>query len=223
MSTQNQESKPMVRRKLTAKEQAGIAAMKQRGFVRSEPVFQASIRNDKDALDLAEDPNLETEDARELVMSRMAEATGTPNLTGALSQLTAIGTALVPASATVKDMAVKLDAATQSMRTLAPQDGVEGQLIAQLVVLQEHAMTWLGKAMHTNRPDFANIYLNGASKLLTRHHEALDALLKYRRRGEQRVHVEHVHVHGGGQAIVGTVTSGGGLNQKSEEGPHAKV
>lgn len=68
-----------------------------------------------------------------------------------------------------------------------------------------------------------NVYLNGASKLLTRHHETLDALLKYRRKGEQRVHVEHVHIHGGGQAIVGNVTTGGGFNKKFEEGPHAKV
>lgn len=84
-------------------------------------------------------------------------------------------------------------------------------------------MDWLGRAHRTERVDFANVYLNGASKLLTRHHETLEALLKYRRKGEQRVHVEHVHVHGGGQAIVGNVTTGGGLNNKVEEGPHAKV
>lgn len=39
-------------------------------------------------------------------------------------------------------------------------------------------MEWLGKAMRAERPDFANIYVNGASKLLTRHHETLDTLLK---------------------------------------------
>ena len=41
-------------------------------------------------------------------------------------------------------------------------------------------------------------------------------------RGEQRVHVEHVHVNEGGRAIVGNVGQGGsGLKQKVEEGPHA--
>ena len=34
---------------------------------------------------------------------------------------------------------------------------------------------------------------------------AEEVLLKYRRRGEQRVHVEHVHVHNGGKAIVGNI------------------
>jgi hypothetical protein len=35
--------------------------------------------------------------------------------------------------------------------------------------------------------------------------------------------VEHVHVHSGGQAVVGMVqTPGGGDQQKSEDQPHAK-
>lgn len=38
--------------------------------------------------------------------------------------------------------------------------------------------------------------------------------IKYRRRGEQRVHVEHVHVHDGGRAIVRNVGTGGGPKTK---------
>ncbi|MEI8330018.1 MAG: hypothetical protein WCG14_08545 [Chlamydiia bacterium] len=34
---------------------------------------------------------------------------------------------------------------------------------------------------------------------------------------------QRVHVHSGGQSIVGNVIPGGGVNQKLEEGPHAKV
>ncbi len=82
--------------------------------------------------------------------------------------------------------------------------------MAQLVVLHEYAMNLLGRAMRVERADFANIYLNGASKLLARPHETLEVLLKYRRKGAQQVHVEHVHIHGGGQAIVGNVTTGRG-------------
>lgn len=81
----------------------------------------------------------------------------------------------------------------------------------------------IGRAICTERVDFANVYLNGAPKLLTRHHDTLESLLKYRRKGEQRVHVEHVHIYGGGQAIVGNVSTGRGMNQQFEEGPHAKV
>lgn len=39
------------------------------------------------------------------------------------------------------------------------------------------------------------LVLMGASKLLASHHENLTSLLKYRRGGEQRVHVEYVHVN----------------------------
>jgi hypothetical protein len=66
-------------------------------------------------------------------------------------------------------------------------------------------MSRLGRAQRTTQADFANTYLNGASKLLVRHHETLDALMKYRRGGEQRVYVEHVHVNDGGRAIIGNV------------------
>jgi hypothetical protein len=51
----------------------------------------------------------------------------------------------------------------------------------------------------------------------------LDALNRHRGKGQQKVTVEHVHVHAGGQAVVGTVeTPGGGDRQKSEDQPHAK-
>jgi len=49
-----------------------------------------------------------------------------------------------------------------------------------------------------------------------------ETLAKLRRGGGQTVRVEHVHVHPGGQAIVGAVTTGGGSPLKSEEQPHAK-
>ncbi|OJU81613.1 MAG: hypothetical protein BGO10_08375 [Chlamydia sp. 32-24] len=129
----------------------------------------------------------------------------------------------MPTKAKGKELARQLNGLAQAMQALAPQDEYEGQLIAQLIVLHEQAMDWLGRAIRTERVDFANVYLNGASKLLTRHHETLDMLLKYRRKGEQRVHVEHVHVYGGGQAIVGNVSTGDRMNKKTEEGPHAKV
>jgi hypothetical protein len=50
----------------------------------------------------------------------------------------------------------------------------------------------------------------------------LEALNRHRGKGQQKVTVEHVHVHQGGQAIVGSVTAaGGGSPSKSEEQPHA--
>jgi len=49
----------------------------------------------------------------------------------------------------------------------------------------------------------------------------VEALQRYRGKGQQKVTVEHVHVHAGGQAIVGAVTPGGGDTKEKEERAHA--
>jgi hypothetical protein len=51
----------------------------------------------------------------------------------------------------------------------------------------------------------------------------LDALNRHRGKGQQRIVVEHVHVHSGGQAVVGVVEApGGGVQAKSENQAHAR-
>ena len=54
-----------------------------------------------------------------------------------------------------------------------------------------------------------------------------DALNKHRGKGQQKVTVEHVHVHSGGQAVVGMVATpagqpGGWERTKLEDQPHSK-
>lgn len=223
MDTNQNERQPVIRRSLTDKERAAITRMKERGVMPKDSLFHAPEREGTRSLELYYDRSLEQCEAIQLAHAKIMYATGAANRSVGIDFLTLAGNAVLPAKADTQEMTNKMNSITQSMSALAPQDEFEGQLITQLVVLQEHAMNWLGRAMRTERADFANVYLNGASKILKRHHETLEALMRYRRRGEQRMHVEHVHVHQGGQAIVGTVTSGGGVNQKSAEGPHAKV
>lgn len=219
MSDQEQ-TKSTPRRNLTFYEQAAIERVKKRN-IDTGPIYKAN--DTEEGLALIIEEQLEHSQAHALLDSRIMDATGAADSTVGLHFLSNAGSAFVSSKATGKELANQLNTLAQTMHALTPQDEYEGQLIAQLVLLHDHAMNWLGRASRTERVDFANIYLNGASKLLTRHHETLDMLLKYRRKGEQRVHVEHVHVYGGGQAIVGHVSTGTGLNQKNEEGPHAKV
>jgi hypothetical protein len=50
----------------------------------------------------------------------------------------------------------------------------------------------------------------------------LESPNRHRGKGQQKVVVEHVHIHGG-QAVVGVVeTPGGGDRTKSTDQPHAK-
>ena len=65
--------------------------------------------------------------------------------------------------------------------------------------------------------------LSQANKLSRTYALLLDVLNRHRGKGQQKVTVEHVHVHSGGQAVVGVVeTPGGGDRPKSEDQPHAK-
>lgn len=200
---------PVKKRGLTEQEQSSISRVKQKRIVHEEPIFRLTEIDGKEALELGYDNNLEHNEGVDLFEAHVLDITGAANSTIGLQWLTSVGKAIIPAKADLKEFVRQMQTVTLTMQALAPQDEFEGQLIAQMVVLHEHAMEWLGKAMRTERVDFANVYINGASKLLTRHHETLETLLKYKRRGEQRVVVEHVNVHSGGQAIVGTVNTGG--------------
>ena len=64
--------------------------------------------------------------------------------------------------------------------------------------------------------------LSQANKLSRTCATLLEALNRHRGKGTQKVTVEHVHVHEGGQAIVGTVEGPGGrIPPKSKDQPHA--
>lgn len=224
MDTNIEEKKKLTKnRQLTEQELKAIEKTKQKKRINLQPIFRTNEGEDASSLELAYDTSLEFREASDLMDSLIMETTGSNDSGIGLRMLSHIAKATIGSKAKNEMIVKELNGLGRVMRALSPQDEYEAQLIAQLTVLHEHSMDWLGRAMRTERVDFANIYLNGASKLLARHHETLDALLKYRRKGEQRVHVEHVHVHEGGQAIVGNVSTGMGMNPKTVEGPHAKV
>ncbi len=68
--------------------------------------------------------------------------------------------------------------------------------------------------------------LTQANKLSRTYAGLLDTLNRHRGKGQQKVTVEHVHVHPGGQAVVGMVAPtpaqlGGGGSNKMEHQPYA--
>jgi hypothetical protein len=58
-----------------------------------------------------------------------------------------------------------------------------------------------------------------ANKLSRTHATLLEALNRHRGKGQQKVTVEHVHVHQGGQAIIGNVEGGWDADQIGESTP----
>jgi len=92
---------------------------------------------------------------------------------------------------------------------LEPRDQLEAMLAAQMAAVHAATMTMAGRLndakglLHQGHTEKA---LNKLARTFTTQMEALN---RYRGKGQQKMTVEHVHVHEGGQAIVGSVEGGG--------------
>ena len=102
-----------------------------------------------------------------------------------------------------------LNGAMALMAELKPHDAFEGMLIAQMITVHHQAMSFMGRALRVSTPELTEKYNNMASKLHRTYAAQLEALNRYRRKGNQTVVVQHVNVNDGGQAIVGNVDRGG--------------
>ena len=94
---------------------------------------------------------------------------------------------------------------------------IAAQLIAAHNAAMEcHRRAMLGEQTFEGRRE----NLAQSNKLSRAYATLLDALNRHRGKGQQKVTVEHVHVHAGGQAVVGMVeTPGEGDRPKSEDQP----
>ncbi|HJZ17653.1 MAG TPA: hypothetical protein VJ251_19795, partial [Stellaceae bacterium] len=105
---------------------------------------------------------------------------------------------------------------------VGPRDELEGMLAAQMLASHNAALECYRRAMIAEQTfDGHRENLSQANKLSRTYAVLLDALNRHRAKGQQKVTVEHVHVHQGGQAIVGAVASGGGGEIRSEGQPQA--
>jgi hypothetical protein len=102
-----------------------------------------------------------------------------------------------------------------------PNDELEGMMAAQLIACHNASMECYRRAMIGEQTfEGRRENLSQANKLSRTYAALLEALNRHRGKGQQKVTVEHVHVHQGGQAIVGNV-EGGGIQTKTENQPHA--
>ena len=117
----------------------------------------------------------------------------------------------------------QLAATTAALIGIGPRDELEGMIAAQLLAAHSAAMECYRRAMLSEQTfEGRRENLNQANKLSRTYGALLEALNRHRGKGQQKVTVEHVHVHAGGQAVVGMVETPGGSNAKSEDQPHAK-
>lgn len=138
----------------------------------------------------------------------------------------AVATAWFPKNLTSEDRDKLVSAVVNGMMAFKPADEIEGMLAAQAVAMHHASMECSRRAMIPEQPfEAAQGFRKAAASASRALTELLSALDRKRgKASQQKVTVEHVHVHSGGQAIVGAVAAGraGGREAgRSSGGPHA--
>lgn len=152
-----------------------------------------------------------------LVNATFCAATGAKNVTFA----TRLFTTCAPATGLMdrnkpEELVKNSDAVLDALYSIKPQDEIEGMLVTKLIALHFQGMNYLALSSDKNAsPQQKEIHLNRATKLIRLYNETLEAFTRYRRKGEQKVLVQHVNVEQGGQAICGNVQAGGGVSGRN--------
>lgn len=106
-----------------------------------------------------------------------------------------------------------------ALHALRPQDEFEGMLISRLVALHFQIMNFMERTIREDQSTpIIDLNVNRVAKLSRLYNESLETLMRYRRKGEQKVVVQHVNIEGGAQAIVnnGNMVAGG-MKEKIDE------
>ncbi|QKC81530.1 hypothetical protein [Mesorhizobium sp. NZP2077] len=106
-------------------------------------------------------------------------------------------------------------------RGINPQDPTEALIASQMAAIHMSMMRFanLVATLPANSSNNSHLeaYERSMNRLARTFAAQVEALKRYRSKGEQRVIVKHVTVQEGGQAIVGNVAHGGGVGQKNDQ------
>ncbi len=143
------------------------------------------------------------------VIKTACKVTGTQRLDAADRFMVQVGHALVwPKPKDADDHLIRASALIAEM---APQNVTEAMLATQMIAANDAALMFLSRATLDNQTfDGIEANVRRATRLMRIFNEQLEAMQKLKgKASQQKVTVEHVHVHEGGQAIVGAVNQTG--------------
>jgi hypothetical protein len=102
--------------------------------------------------------------------------------------------------------------AAVALREMNPRGMAEAMLAVQMFGVHNTALKFLKQATIAGQTfEGADACVLRATRLLRLFNEQLESMARLKgKTGQQKVTVEHVHVHSGGQAVVGLVESGKG-------------
>ncbi len=105
------------------------------------------------------------------------------------------------------------------IKGIGPKDPVEIMLATQMVAIHRATIVVTRNFNFSDTIQQRDVNERTLNKLARTFASQVDTLKRYRSKGEQTVEVKHVHVHDGGQAIVGNVQQGGGKPKNSDGTP----
>ncbi len=103
------------------------------------------------------------------------------------------------------------------VKGVEPKDQVEAMLAAQMAAVHMATMTFARRLAHVDNIPQQDAAERAFNKLARTFAVQVEALKRYRSKGEQKIVVERVMVNEGGQAIVGSVTHGGRGSSKNSK------
>ncbi len=128
---------------------------------------------------------------------------------GLLGQISVLGSPGAKAGAAASNFALGF------VDSMEPQGATEALLLAQMAAIDQATMTMARRLNHTSAIHQQDAAERALNKLARTYTAQVEALKRYRSKGQQLVRVERVTVESGGQAVVGNVSHGGGVNGKS--------
>lgn len=103
-----------------------------------------------------------------------------------------------------------INSALAMVKGIEPRDTVEAMLAVQMAAVHFATMTFARRLNQIENIQQQDSAANAFNKLARTFTTQMEALNRHRGKGEQKMTVEHVHVHAGGQAIVTGNVQGGG-------------
>lgn len=154
-----------------------------------------------------------------LFAAALCNATGASNYTFAFNIYSSCVYAVLGSIKIDKQLIDKSNEILNALNSFKPADEFEGMLISRMIALHFQSMTFLRRAMLEDQTsEGTDLNVNRSTKLMRLYNETLETLMRYRRKGEQKVTVQHINVENGGKAIVsGQMMAGGGGELKNRE------
>ena len=102
-----------------------------------------------------------------------------------------------------------LNAALATIDSMQPRSELQALLAVEIIAAGFAGLRFLRQSHRQMTEDFINVYGNYAIKLLRLQNEMIQTFDRYQRGNKQTVEVRHVHIHPGGQGVVGIINPPG--------------